>query len=297
MPLPLRKLSAVELARRALAEAEELVAKLEAERTAVLLGDDDGHLARIDARLQNARLQHRTATDRLAAREAEEARQASAKAEQQKVLRIGRIENKLKERDRIGAELAERIKAADASFCKLVEINRQIHAAWEWSASDTFATMVHEGSIVAAVRNEIFRIGGRVPLTGGVLDTRPLSYPGGEPERVELLYQPERTRALVDKLADATATAGRIMRTGRNDPEPYQGVVGFHEKSDGQPAPPVVGANGHAGPPKEQAQPSGPHPELGRLLARQNELAEMVEMDEAAEAEYAAIGKQIAAMM
>jgi hypothetical protein len=33
------------------------------------------------------------------------------------------------------------------------------------------------------------------------------------------------------------------------------------------------------------------------LLARQNELAEMPEMDAAAEAEYAALGKQIAEMM
>jgi hypothetical protein len=291
MPFPLRKATAVDLARKSLADAEELVAKLEDERRAVLLGDDDGHLARIDARLNNARLQHRTATDRLAAREAEEARQQQAKAARERMLLIGRVENRLHERDRIGAELAEHIRAADKSFCRLIEANRQIHAAWEWSASDTFATMVHEGSIVAAVRNEIFRVGGRVPLTGGVIDTRPLSYPGGEPERVELMYQPERTRALVDKLADATATAGRIMRTGRNDPpdEPQPPVM-----ATADPALVVLPTNGHAAP--EKATPA-PNPELGRLLARQNELAEMPEMDAAAEAEYAALGKQIAAMM
>jgi hypothetical protein len=294
MPLPLRKLSAVELSRRALSDAEELVTKLEDERRAVLLGDDEGHLARIDARLNNARLQYRTAVDRLAAREGEEQRQAQAKAARERLAQIGKIENRLRERDRIGAELAQHIAAADKSFCRLIEANRQIHSAWPWSASDTFATMVHEGSIVAAVRNEIFRVGGRVPLTGGVIDTRPLSYPGGEPERVELLYQPERTRALVDKLADATATAARIMRTGRNDPEPCQGVGEFHEKPDDQPAPPGVGTNGQAGPAKPAP---APNPELGRLLARQSELADMPEMDAAAEAEYAALGKQIAAMM
>jgi hypothetical protein len=292
---PLAETSAVELARRALSDAEELVAKLEAERATVLLGDDDGHLARIDARLQNARLQHRTAVDRLAAREAEEQRQAQAKADRERLATIGKVENRLRERDRIGAELAEHIKAADAAFVKLVETSRQVHAAWPWSASDPYATMVSEGAIAAAVRNEIFRIGGRVPLTGGVIDTRPPSFPGGEPGRVEHLYQPERTRALVDKLADATATAGRIMRTGHNDPEPCQEVVGLHVEPDGQPAP-GVGTNGHAGPGKATPAPV-PNPELCRLLARQNELAEMVEMDAAAEAEYAALGKQIAAMM
>jgi hypothetical protein len=134
-------------------------------------------------------------------------------------------------------------------------------------------------------------------MTGGVLDTRPLSFPGGEPERVELLYQPERTRALVDKLADATATAGRIMRTGRNDPELCQGVAGFHEE---QAAPPGVGTNGHAarlasGDAAAKPVPTpAPNPELSRLLLRQNELAEMPEMDAAAEAEYAANARAIA---
>jgi putative ABC transport system substrate-binding protein len=42
---PLAKASAVELARRSLREAEELVAALEDERRGVLLTDDDGHTA------------------------------------------------------------------------------------------------------------------------------------------------------------------------------------------------------------------------------------------------------------
>jgi hypothetical protein len=93
---PSRKADPLVQARQALADTEELITKLEAERMTVLLGDDDACLAA-------AVHQRRTDADRVTAREAE----AEAKASRERLAQIGRLENRFRERDRIGAELAQ----------------------------------------------------------------------------------------------------------------------------------------------------------------------------------------------
>jgi hypothetical protein len=285
-------------ARETLAAPGKLIHDLESQRRDALIGDDDGLVQRLSGRLDGLYKQRQIDSDRVQARTEEAERQQRAKAERERLAQIGRIENRLRERDRIGAELAAHIAAADAAFVKLVETSRQVRAAWEWSNSDIFAALITDGTITAAVANEVFRTGGRPPATGGMLDTRPPSYPGGVPETLQVITAPERSTPLMDRLAAASAAASRILRTGANDPPAGDTranirTAGTSEATTSDTAPATVmpspnGSNGDVTP-----KPA-PNPERDRLLERQNELALLDTVE--AETEYAANTKRIAVM-
>jgi hypothetical protein len=263
--------NSLDRAKAALAETQARLAALATKRNAELLRGTDASVALVDGEIEVVQRLLRTHTDRVKLLEVEAEQAAVAKRAKEKSDLIGRIETKLAERDKIAAELAKCVKAADEAFVKLLAVNRTILAAWPWSGGDVGAAMLGDAATLAVLRNEIFRVAGRVPPGGGMPpDPRGPSYPGAQCEQLEFIMLPERTKPMTEKFAEATAAATAIMRGGRTTA-----------------AVPELDANGL---PKVERTPK--QIELSRLLQRQLELAELD--GEEADREYGEIGRQIA---
>jgi hypothetical protein len=294
--------TSLESAQEALAQTTALIADLEAQRRAALLGDDDGVVSRLSNRLEGLRRQRQTDADRVAARFEVAEKESQAKAAAERDALITNIETQLAARDLIASEMAAAIAQADRCFVKLIETARAIREAWPWVQGDAGAGMLTEGTVVGAIRAELYRIGGR-PLPGGGMEnpyTAP-TFPGAVPERLEWAMLPAKSsRPLIEKFAEASVVAGKIMRSGRHDPVPEPAPIAVPVAPDVMPMPaPAQVSNGHAVP---EAVPDGnvPVPTIGSpeaieysmLLARQVALVEG-EQTPAAEAEYASIARRL----
>jgi hypothetical protein len=287
--------NALDRAKVVLAETQNKIAALALERNTALLRGTDADVAKVDAEVDATEKLLRTHGDRIKLLEAEAEKEEAARRAKEHEALIGRVEAKLAERNKISEELASHVAAADAALLRLFAVNRQILAAWPWQNGSLGAVLLGDGAVVGALSNEIFRVAGRPPTTGGAAgDPRGPSYPGGKCENLSWIAMPERSsRPLVARFAEASAAASVILRTGRNGPAPETNGAA-HPPGDDSPG--DAGRSSIAPPPRVAPQKGVPNPELTQLLNRQLQLADLPVMDAAAEAEYAAIGKQIAAL-
>jgi hypothetical protein len=301
--------TSLESAQEALEQTTALIADLEAQRRAALLGDDDGVVSRLSNRLEGLRRQRQTDLDRVTARFEEAEREAAERAAQEKAELIGRIEEKFRERDAAGAELAQLVAQSDAAFVRVLELGQEIAAMWEWKRDELGAVLCAAGPMTSALQGEIYRVAGRPNPGGGLPHLAPPSYPGGHPADFMWAMIPERSaKPLTERFAEATAAAGTVMRIGRNIPAPPSVPIVVPLAVPASPDAPAVPSpeplskgvtNGHAVP---EAVPDGnvPVPTIGSpeqldysmLLARQVALVEGPQT-EAAEKEYASIGKRL----
>jgi hypothetical protein len=193
----------------------------------------------------------------------EKARAAEAeRIAREKLGLIDRIEAKFGERDSAVAELADAVKQADALFRRVCSLSREVDSAWPWQPHDRVAIGLPPGSILQALRHEIFRVGGRPHLLGGQ-DRDPeagLDYPGGISPKLELKGTPHLVRPMVDVFREAAECASGIMRTGRST---SGATISFTTPEAGVPA-----ALRKDPPPLTPAQQR-----LAELLRRQAELA------------------------
>jgi hypothetical protein len=284
--------NALTAAQEALGETAEQLKALTARRREVLLTGSDEEVAAVDAEIEAAQRQQRTRSDRVSVLiEAAEQEAAARRAKEHAAL-IGRVEAKLAERDAIVAELAAHAAAADAALVKLFAANKAVLAGWPWENGHVGAALLGAGDTVRVLSNEIYRIGGRAPSTGGAPgDPRGPSFPGGKRGNLSWVMMPERSSPpMIARFAEASAAASVIMKTGRNAP-----------------APATIGAvhpamNGHATPPAEQPTPSSPNPpqaapqkmgpEMLALLEKQNALVSGP-MGPAEDEQYESISKRI----
>jgi hypothetical protein len=281
--MPHSHVSSLEQAREALAEAEGLIAALEAERLTALVGDDDRRLARIESRLEGARRQHRTACDRVAVRQAEVEKESQAKAAAERDVRIAEIAAKFRERDEAGRALAEHVKAADDAFVRVLGLNQQIGGMWPWQLGDLGACMCSVGAATAAVSNELYRHARPAP-GGGQPHDLPPSFPAAFPADYMLAMDPARSaKPLIDRLAEGTKAGIAIMKKGYHAAdEPMPVAREPVPPLESKPAPPS--ANGHATVPLPPLNsPEGI--EYAALLARNSILAEAEQTPEV-EREY-----------
>jgi hypothetical protein len=283
--------SALARAQQALQETTELLKALTVRRREVLLTGSDEDVAAVDAEIEAAQRVQRTRTDRVAVlleHAAEEAAAARAAARSET---IAGIELLLSERDRIGGELSASIESADRAFVRLVELGREIRQRWQFAPHDANPALLSENAIAQAVPHEIFRLTARPhPLGGKILTDHVPSFPAAsKAERIEHAQQPEKIRPLVSKLADASALASKVMRTGFSTNQ--LSAIPSGSASPGEARPSNVEPLPTTSPFKAE-----PNPELARLLSRQNQLANKQTMTDEDEAEYAANGRQIAAI-
>jgi hypothetical protein len=210
---------ALERAREELAQVSAQLGELASKRREALLHSGDEVVQRLDAQIEAAGRLQKLRSDRVSVLlEAAEQEAVARRAREQSAL-IARVEGKLAERDRVAAKLADLVAAADGALIELFALNRAIIAAWPWGNGHFGAVMLGDPAVLGALSNEIFRVGGRPPSTGGMAgDWRGPSYPGGKCENLSWIAMPERSsRPLVEKFAEATAAALVIMRTGKND--------------------------------------------------------------------------------
>jgi hypothetical protein len=279
--------SALQHAQSALQETAEQLKALTARRREVLLAGTDDEVAAVDAEIEAAQRLQRTRTDRVSVLLEQAEQEAAARRAKEHEALIGRVEAKLAERESAVAKLAGLVAAADAALVEVFALNRAILAAWPWG-NNLGAVLLGDGATLNALRNEIYRVSGRPPSTGGMPgDSRGPSYPGGQCERLEWIMMPEKTRPMTEKYTEARAAASVIMKTGRNGPAPEtNGAV--HSAMNGNS-------------PTEQLAPSSPSPsqaaskltpEMLALLERQNALVNGP-WNDAVDAQYEEISRRL----
>ncbi|MFO1099738.1 MAG: hypothetical protein U1E81_16095 [Xanthobacteraceae bacterium] len=235
------------------------LAELHAARNKALLADNDVEALKLAADIDLRAQAVRGITDKIELLKAEAEKEAAERRARERAALIARIEAKLKQRDEVGAELGETIAKADALFRRLFDIAKEVRSAWPWQHYEIPPILLGEPAIVRAVECELYRVGARPALGGGVDRQRPPSFPGGKSPAIELALQPGAIRPLVDVLREASQHAGEIMKTGR-----ASGVVPVAMV----PIPPQAG-----GKPRERTDAEA---RLAALLKKQIELAEDV---------------------
>jgi hypothetical protein len=219
-------------ARAAHVETTNKIGRLEADRNDALLRDDDKTAVRLDAELEDLRRLSRAQRDKIGLLEAKAEREANELRVKEKAALIERVERKLAERDAAAAELQTAIEGADKAFRKMINLARDVRAAWPWPAHDLPPMLLGDAAIVAAVKHELFRVGARPALGGG--QDKPgstISFPGGVAPRLELAGLPGSVTPLGEIARGSTALASDIMRTGKST-----GVITV-QAVNGEPAP------------------------------------------------------------
>jgi hypothetical protein len=280
---------ALDRAKVVLAETRAKMAALATERDAALLRGTDADVAKVDAAVEATEKLLRTHTDRVRLLEGEAEKEAAARRAKEHEALIGRVEGKLAERESAVAELAGCAAAADAALLKVFALNREILAAWPWG-NNLGAVLLGDGATLNALRNEIYRVSGRPPSTGGMPgDSRGPSYPGGQCEKLEWIMMPERTKPMTEKFAEAAAAASVIMKTGRNVPAPASVTNGTAAH------PPVTASPGDAGQSSIVPTPQAAaklSPEMLALLEKQNALVNGP-WNDAVDAQYEEISRRV----
>jgi hypothetical protein len=246
-------------------------AELAGKRNAALLADDDRIAVKLASQIDDLRSLARGHEDKIKLLENEAARELAERQVKEQAALIGRIEKKIAERDRAGADATAAIKALDDAFRRLIDVGRDIRAGWPLAPSDGISCVLTPGSIVRLLENELFRLGSRPQFLGGQDKAGAgLHLPGAKSPTLEFINQPDKVTPLTEVLAQASRYLSGIMRTGK--------------------ATAPAATNGGAQ--VEQRPRTDAETRFAALHKRQAELAEKPDAD----AEYAAVVKEIAAL-
>jgi hypothetical protein len=288
----------LETARQSLQDLQSQTETLRQHRNEALLRDDDPQASRLQGRTEGLERASRTAAEKVRLLEQVAEKEAASAAARERQEKIDRIELLFRERDEVGGRLAALVAEADATFVRALSIGQEISSLWPWRRDELGATLCSTGAMTVALQNEIYRHARPAP-GGGLEHLAPPSFPGGVPGDFMWMMVPEKSAApLVDRLAGATAAAGIILRTGRNDavPDPVPIVLPASPDASAEPAPapcdaaPPPGAiNGHSEP---KDAPPPPNPELSRLLAELDALVSKP-MGPVEDAKYESLSRRV----
>jgi len=276
MARPKAASSRLEAAQAALDEANHQLANLETKRNALLLKDDDAAAAKLANEIKQQRELADGYADKIKLLQAEAEREANARRTREQEALIGRVEKKFAERDRIGAELADLIPQLNTRFRRMIELGREIAAAWPWPVGDALSLAIGRDQITNAISHELFRQTA-TPMLGGGMDVgRPnagLRFPGSKSPSFAEINLPESVMPLTDVLRLASEHGSNVMR-GRTTVAAVS-----------VPGP----TNGHA-----SERPRSPATiRLAELLKRQAELAALPTMTASDDMAYAEVVQQI----
>jgi len=257
----------LEDSRQLLADTNSQIEKLRCQRADELRGAaDEGTLDKLDGELRRLETLAARQAERIALLEAEATEAEAQRRVKEKEALIKRIEKKANARQAAALEIAEGITKADAGLRKLLDTARDLQAAWPWQAHDLPACLLAPSAIVTAIQHEIFRIGAR-PLLGGGMDKlgAGINFPGGKAPRIELAGLPNSVTPLIERIKGSTALASKIMRSGKSTAE----------------IAPVADAPKAPGEPRER---TSTEVKLSQLLQKQSQLA--LDISPAGEAAY-----------
>lgn len=266
----------LEAAQAALDDTNHHIAELEGKRREALLADNDGLAARLGANIEEQRRLADVHRDKIKLLESQAEQEQRERQVRERIGLIERIEAKFAERDKAGAELVEALKAANKAAIAMVDIGRDVAAAWGWATHDMAPMLIGPGPIATAIEHELFRLTAKPFLGGGQTEAKNAGwkFPGSRSPRLEWTGIPNRVTPLTDVLAQASALASRIMRAGKST-------------SDVEPAAPQPATNGH----DEPQQKTPAQANLSKLLAEMAKAAE--DVSEAGEVRYKQICEQV----
>jgi hypothetical protein len=264
----------LDAARSELAATEKQIGEVEKARVNAILGDENDTARKLDVQLENLQRDGRIQHDRVRLLEAEVAKEEDEKRVRENAARIERIEKMARdERSAAVAAFTDGITKADKALRSLIAAGRSLQAAHNFLPHDTLACLLAPSTIVVALQHEMFRIGGRARLYGGMDPPHAdlTNFPGSKSPTLQLLGSPELVKPLASVLDEANDLLSRILRTGRGSGSAAVEVVQPQVDSV------VPATNGGDAPVRSDAEER-----RGALLRRLAELGE----DLTREAEY-----------
>jgi len=202
----------------AVAQTNRKLAELTEKREAALLKDDDATAIKLGAELDALRQAAKAHADKLVLLKRALAQEEVERRAKERAQLIGKIEDKIAQRDKVMLEMADAIKQLANASERAFKIVREIASSWSWAPHDLTAALLTPPAIMAAVSHEFYRTSYHPRRYGG-LDTDPLAgivLPGARCPRLEWMEQPQRTRSLADVTRDASSFARQFLRTGRS---------------------------------------------------------------------------------
>ena len=265
-------------ARAAIDAATKTITDLETRRNAALLKDDDELAAKLFGELETLRTVARGHADKIKLLEGEAQRENAARIVKEHQGLIGRFEKVLDGSDTDlteGAHLiAQGWKKIESGIAKRESARAafNVHSSHARGAAESIDGCAMAGeAILHLLSFEFYRISAK-PLLGGRSGERPRPHlPGAKPPRLELQLQPDKITPLAEKVRTASAFAVTLLRQ----------EIG-------------KGGNFEALPPDTAIERTPAQQKLGALLKRSAELADASINDPEAEAQYHALGAEIA---
>jgi hypothetical protein len=254
----------LETARADHAATSSKLNELESARAAALLADQDGEAANLAADIEQHRRLLLGFQDKAKLLQEQVEKEAQARRAKEQAALIERIEKKLEQRDEAMKDVAGAIKQLATASERAINLSREVIAAWSWAPHDLPAALLTPPSITTAISHESYRVSYHPRRYGG-MDTDVLAghmLPGARAPRLEWVEIPERTRPMIDVVADASAFARQFMRTGKSSSTVETVSV------------PVTNGQGEA-PQRSEAQTK-----LASLLRQQAALADDPNIDE-----------------
>jgi hypothetical protein len=276
--------SSLAKARAALLATDEELARLATERDAALLRDDDAEAVRLDGEVEQLQRLRRAHVDKVALREREAERAAAEQRAAERAGAISAVEGLLGERDRVGGELAAAIDRADKCFVRMLELAREVKAAWSFASHDHAPALLADSAVLRELTHEIYRVAARPVAPGAMIAPAAPSFPGGKFERIEHALLPSKIRPLTEKLAEASEFASRCMRDGFSSNQLSPALSGAASPGD-------TGQSNIEPLPQVSPFKAEPNPELAKVLARMNALASR-QMSEDDERLYQELGRK-----
>jgi chromosome segregation ATPase len=201
----------LERAREALAETNRQLAELGERREAALLSDDDGEIEPIDRELDHLERVARTQADRVRLLERQAANEDAARQSKRRQEHIARIEQQLAEADKIAGEVQRAAGQYAASFRRLVDLRREIAAAWNWSTNEIDLAALSAAAVVRLLAAELYRVAAAPVVAGDVVGRCDL--PGAACPDVTLALEPDKITPFAVAIRDASAHAISIMKS------------------------------------------------------------------------------------
>jgi hypothetical protein len=187
-------------------------------RNAALMKDADTEAAKLGAEIEHLQRLAEGHRDKLVLLKRALAEEENERRAKERAALIGKIEDKIEERDKVMFEMADAIKQLANTSERAFKIIREIASSWSWAPHDLTAALLTPPAIMAAVSHEFYRTSYHPRRYGGQ-DTDPLAgimLPGARCPRLEWMEQPQRTRSLADVTRDASVFAREYLRTGKS---------------------------------------------------------------------------------
>ena len=264
--------------RAALATATKRITDLETQRNAALLKDDDDLAVTLFGELETLRAVARGHTDKIVLLEAEAQRENAERIVREHAGLVARFEKTLADSDAALTEAADLFAQAWKKVCAGIEKREAARCAFSvhssharGAAENPDGCAMAGAAIVHLLAGEFWRISAR-PLLGGRQGERARpALPGAKAPSLDLQLMPDKIIPLAEKVRTASKFAVQLLKD-------EIGKAGDFETL----------------PPDAAIERTPAQVKLGGLLKRSAELADASITDPAAEAEYFALGSQIA---